>query len=167
MRDHARLPKRPENGPGPATHATNEEDFVMFVHDIMTADPACCTPDTSMKEAAKMMASRDCGELPVLDEIGRPIGVVTDRDICCRGVAEGASPDTRVREIMSRPPITINPDATLAECCDLLENHQIRRVPVVDGDGRCCGMISQADIARHASPEQIAEVLHDVSQPKH
>lgn len=137
----------------------------MQVRDVMTENPACCAPETSLRGAAKLMSEMDCGEIPVLDDSGRPVGVVTDRDIACRGVAEAKPADTAVREVMSSPVVTIAPDATLEECCEVLEQNQIRRVPVVDGDGKCCGMVSQADIARHAPEHETAQVVRDVSRP--
>lgn len=137
----------------------------MQVQDVMSPNPACCAPTTRLDEAAKLMAQHDCGELPVLDEGGRPIGVVTDRDICCRGVAEAKGPDAAVREVMSQPIVTTTPDADLDDCCRTLEDNQIRRIPVVDETGKCCGMVAQADIARHASKDATASLLRDVSRP--
>lgn len=138
----------------------------MQVQDIMTRDPACCSPETSLREVAKLMKQHDCGEIPVLDERGAPIGVVTDRDIVCRIVAEGKEPArATARDAMSTPVVTVHPEDSLVESRAQMEQHQIRRVLVVDGNGLCCGMLSQADIARAASEHDIAELLRDVSQP--
>lgn len=137
----------------------------MQVHEIMTPKPACCSPDAAVENAAKLMAECDCGEIPVVDREGRPVGVVTDRDIACRGVAQGKRPQTSVGEVMSRPVITCSPDARIEQCLSLMEDKQIRRLPVVNGEGQVCGMISQADIARHASKDETAELVRDVSQP--
>jgi CBS domain-containing protein len=139
----------------------------MQVREIMTHDPACCAPETNVRDVARMMAENDCGEIPVLDESSRPIGVVTDRDIACRVVAQGKDPgQTSARDVMSSPVITASPEDNVAECLDRMEENQIRRVPVVDADGACCGMIAQADIARAASEGDIAELVRDVSQPR-
>jgi CBS domain-containing protein len=119
----------------------------MQVREIMTENPACCS-----------------GELPVVDERGKPIGVVTDRDIACRGVAQGKRPETAVCEVMSSPVVTATPDTNLEDCCNTLEQNQVRRVPVVDENGSCCGMVSQADIAQYA-PEHVAQIVRDVSRP--
>jgi CBS domain-containing protein len=113
------------------------------------------------------MVEYDCGEIPVVD--GRdtmiPIGVITDRDITCRAVAEGCDPtETTVREYMSTPCVTVRPEASMAECCQVLEENQLRRVPVVDDSGRLCGIVAQADIAKNASPRQTGEVVREVSQ---
>jgi CBS domain-containing protein len=137
----------------------------MQVQEIMTTNPACCGADTPMQDVAKLMADRDCGEIPIIDQGGHPVGVVTDRDIACRGTAEGKAPSTPVREVMSNPVITANPEMSLEDCCKTLEDNQIRRMPVVDENGACCGMISQADIALHASEHETAQVVHDVSRP--
>lgn len=111
------------------------------------------------------MADNDCEEIPVLDEQGRPIGVITDRDIACRGVARGRAMQSAVRDLISGPVITTTPETSLEDCCKALENHQIRRIPVVDQAGACCGLVSQADIARHAPEQETAHLVRSVSQP--
>jgi CBS domain-containing protein len=136
--------------------------------DIMTTNPACCTPEHNVQQAAELMVKHDCGEIPVVenDQNMKPIGVITDRDIACRVVATGKSPtQTRVRDAMSSPPMTVTPETNIQECCRVMEENQIRRVPVVDEAGRCCGMVSQADIAKTAPTKQTAEVLKQVSEP--
>ena len=140
----------------------------MRVQEIMTESPACCTPESNVRDVARMMAENDCGEIPILDGSRRPIGVVTDRDIACRVVGLGKDPDrTIARDVMSTPVITASPEDDVTECCEKMEQEQIRRVPVVDKNGACCGMIAQADIARAASERDVAELLRDVSQPGH
>ena len=140
----------------------------MQVREVMTADPACCTPDTALSDIALLMIDNDCGEIPVVDDLeGRHlVGVVTDRDIVCRAVAEGKSPtDTTAADVMTDPVITVREDADLDDCCKKMETHQVRRVPVVDEDGGCCGIVAQADIALEGSDGETAEVVKDVSQP--
>jgi CBS domain-containing protein len=138
----------------------------MKAKDVMTTEPACCYPSTSIQEVARLMKQFDCGEIPVVDEKTRkPVGVITDRDIACRCVADGK--DTRqvtAEDCMSKPVITVTPDADLEECCTAMEKNQIRRIPVVDSDG-CCGIVSQADIARTSSAKQVASVVKIVSRP--
>jgi CBS domain-containing protein len=137
----------------------------MKIQDIMTADPACCAPETNLREVARLMVDHDCGEIPVTRD-GKPIGVVTDRDIAARAVAVGRNPlELTARDCMSSPVITVTPSTDVKDCCDTMEQHQIRRVPVVDSNGVCCGMVSQADIAKHASARKTAEVVKQVSQP--
>lgn len=138
----------------------------MQVRDIMTENPACCAPETSLEDIAKMMADQDCGEIPVLDQRGRPTGVVTDRDITVRAVAQGRDPGgTAARDVMTGSVITTTPDASLEDALAQMEENQIRRMPVVDENGVCCGMIAQADIARTAPAHETAELVRDVSQP--
>jgi CBS domain-containing protein len=142
---------------------------MMKVKDIMTSDPVYCTPDTNLEIVAKLMFEHDCGEIPIVDnEVDlKPIGVITDRDIVCRTLAQGKNPlKISVKNSMSKPCVTITPDATIEECCRILEEKQIRRIPVVDEKGCCCGIISQADIAKHHLKDQIAEILEEVSQRK-
>jgi CBS domain-containing protein len=136
--------------------------------DIMSTNPACCTPEHNVQQAAEVMVKHDCGEIPVVEneENMKPVGVITDRDIACRVVATGKTPkQTRVRDAMSSPPVTVTPKTSIEECCRIMEENQIRRVPVVDQSGRCCGIVSQADIAKTAPTKQTAEVLKQVSEP--
>jgi len=136
------------------------------VRDMMSKNVACCLPDTGLSDVARMMVDNDCGEIPVLNAAGTPIGVVTDRDITCRAVAEGRNPLLMVAgDCMTAPCVTVSPEISLEDCCQVLESNQIRRVPVVDEAGACCGIVSQADIARHAPKKETAKVLQKVSEP--
>lgn len=136
----------------------------MRVQEVMTANPACCTPDATLQEVARLMAEHDCGEIPVIQN-RKPVGVVTDRDIAIRVVAEGRNPlQMTARDCMSSPVVTVKPSTDLDECCHTMEENQIRRVPVVDDSG-ICGIVSQADIATHASARETAEVVKEISQP--
>lgn len=138
----------------------------MKVRDVMTENPMCCAPDTPLQELARLMVEHDCGEIPIVDgQSRRPVGVVTDRDIAVRVVAKGRNPLEMVaRDCMSTPVVTVSPDDSVEECCQTMEAHQIRRVPVVDGDGSCVGIVSQADVALKASESKIAEVVKEVSR---
>ena len=137
----------------------------MKTEEIMTANPACCGPETNLREVARLMVDHDCGEIPVLRD-GRPVGVITDRDIAARAVAAGRNPlEMKASDLMSTPVITVKPSTDVDDCCDTMEEHQIRRVPVVDDSGSCCGMVSQADIAKHASARKTAQVVKEVSRP--
>jgi CBS domain-containing protein len=138
----------------------------MQVRDIMSVDAICCTPDTSLAEVAQMMVTQDCGEIPVCDEAGKPVGVVTDRDIVCRIVAKRKNPlSLRASDCMSSPVVTVTPDASVDECAELMENHQVRRLPVVGGDGTCCGIVAQADLATKGPRETSCEMVAAVSEP--
>jgi CBS domain-containing protein len=136
-----------------------------LARDVMTPDPACCSPATMLDQVAKLMLQNNCGEIPIVDSSDRPIGVVTDRDIVCRVVAEGKNPTGHTAEsCMTTPVVTVAADATIAEVISTMEDHQIRRVPVVDDDGCCSGIISQADIAAVEPAEQTGELLCEVSR---
>jgi len=140
----------------------------MQVKELMTGDPACCTPDTSLQEVAQMMIGHDCGEIPVIEnnKNKRLIGVITDRDIVCRTVAKGLNPlELTVRGCMSTPCVTVTPEMSDEECSRILEANQIRRVPVVDANGSCCGIVALADIALHARRSMVSEVVKAVSEP--
>ena len=138
----------------------------MDVRSVMTATPAFCTADTPLQDVARMMADNDCGLIPVLDANKAPIGVVTDRDIAVRIVAKGRDAKTsRAIDCMSTPVTTVTDDSSLTECCDAMETHQLRRVPVVDASGHLCGIVSLADIAMSGRDQKIAEVVKHVSEP--
>jgi CBS domain-containing protein len=139
--------------------------MLKLARDVMTPDPACCTPETPLDQVAKMMAQSDCGEIPVIDPAEYPIGVVTDRDIVCRVVAEGKNPMAYPAEIcMSQPVVTVPTDAPLDHVIATMERHQLRRVLVVDQRGRCAGIISQADVARDANRKDVADLVREVSR---
>jgi CBS domain-containing protein len=140
----------------------------MQVKDVMTSDPACCTPDSTLQRVAEMMVENDCGEIPVVENVASmlPVGVITDRDITCRTVAKGLNPLVMtVSECMTTPCVTVMPDMSLDECCRVMEENRIRRVPVVDAGGACCGIVALADIAKHASKRDAGEVVKEVSEP--
>jgi len=133
--------------------------------EVMTKDPVCCTPETTLDQVAQLMREHDCGEIPVIDPAERPIGVVTDRDIVCRVVAEGKNPLAYPAEIcMTQPVATVLVDAPLDDVLATMEKHQVRRVPVVDERGRCVGIISQADVAWTGSKGAVAELVREVSR---
>ena len=142
----------------------------MHVRDIMTENPATCTPDASLPEIAQLMVEHDCGEIPVVQEPGsrQVIGVITDRDIACRAVTHGNTENMAhitARDIMSHPVVSIPIEADLFECCQLMESSLVRRLPVVDANGDCCGIVTQADIAFRGFEHRASEVLRNLSRP--
>jgi CBS domain-containing protein len=139
----------------------------MLVKDIMTEHPACCTAETGLQEVAKMMIEHDCGCIPIVEnEDSRiPVGVITDRDITTRAVAEGKNPlDLTAGDVMTPSVVAVTPETTLEECCNIMEDKQIRRIAVVDNNGACCGILAQADIATNAGDHTTAEVVQEVSK---
>lgn len=138
----------------------------MTVSRVMTENPACCTPNSSLTEVARLMVDHDCGEIPVVEDmITRKLaGVITDRDIATRIVAAGKnSADAKASDCMTTPCVSVAADASLESCCEVMESNKIRRVPVVDDKGGVIGIVSLADIVRSASPSTTAEVVREVS----
>jgi CBS domain-containing protein len=136
-----------------------------LARDVMTPDPACCSVNTTLDDVAKLMVQNDCGEIPVLDVTDRVIGVVTDRDIVCRVVAEGKNPMAyTVDTCMTHPVVSVRADAPLEEVVATMEDYQIRRVPVIDERGCCAGIIAQADVASTGPEHDVAELVREVSR---
>lgn len=140
----------------------------MNVQTMMTSNPACCTTSTPLRDVAQMMVERDCGQIPVVNEAGAPVGVITDRDITVRMVASGR--DTLAgcaADAMSSPAQTVRVDSPLKDAVCLMEASRIRRVPVVDANGKLAGMVSLADLALSGKDEATMEVVKEVSEPRH
>lgn len=143
-------------------------DAGLTVRDAMTAEPACCVASTPLPEVGRLLVENDCGAIPVVADMEgrRPIGIVTDRDIACRAVAERRNAlRLTASECMSTPCLTIDEETALEDCCRLMEANRVRRIVVVDASGRCTGIVAQADVARRAPAEKTAEVVRRVSQP--
>jgi CBS domain-containing protein len=140
----------------------------MRARDIMTHEPACCTPDTPAAEVAQLMRENDCGAIPVVDgEDSRTlVGVVTDRDIALRGVGEGRNPDVPVGELMTPSPQSCSPEDDVHDVEQLMMRKQVRRVPIIDAAGHLVGIIAQADLARKLGNEQeVGELVEHISEP--
>lgn len=136
------------------------------VNTIMSPNPAFCRPETPLPEVARLMLDHDCGQIPVVDENGHPIGVVTDRDIVVRVLAQIRDPsDARAADAMTTPAYTILDNSDLKECICLMEDIQVRRVPVTDQAGKLVGMVSLADLALADRKTATAEVVKEVSKP--
>jgi CBS domain-containing protein len=130
----------------------------------MTTDPRSITPRDVVIEAARLMRDEDIGSLPVTEE-GRLVGMLTDRDIAVRVVAEGRSPNsTTVGEVLSPDPVAAGPDQDLDEALHLMAQHQVRRLPVVEDD-RLVGILAQADVALEEKEKKIGELVESISQP--
>jgi CBS domain-containing protein len=139
----------------------------MQVKEIMTANPTCCTPESTLQQVAEIMATEDCGCVPVVRDFEsmEPIGTITDRDITCRTVARGNNPlEMTAADVMSSPIVTVSEDSNVRELLELMEQNQIRRVPVVDASGSCCGMVAQADVARMAPEEISGDLVQEISR---
>lgn len=136
----------------------------MKVSEVMTSDVQTVTPDQSAREAASFMLRAEAGSIPVT-EGDKVIGMITDRDIAVRGVAEGRGPDTPVRELMTDHIICARKDDDVDDVARRMSEEQVRRLPVLDDDDRLCGIVSLGDLARESRGEQAHEALEGVSQP--
>lgn len=143
----------------------------MRVSDIMTPDPACCTPDCTAREVATLMKEHDCGSIPIVENSStkRLVGTVTDRDLVIRGLAGGKGPDTPVRELMTEAPITSAPEDEVEIVREVMVAQKVRRVPVVDANGAVVGIVAQADIALEegaASDQEVGRIVEAISEPR-
>jgi CBS domain-containing protein len=138
--------------------------------ELMTNNPACCTPDSTAQQVAQLMEENDCGCIPVVEDAESRflVGVVTDRDLALRGFARGRSPETLVRELMSTDVSAVKPEDDLDAIEQLMAELQVRRVPVVDEDGCCVGIIAQADLALDSgeSDAEVGQVVEAISEPR-
>jgi CBS domain-containing protein len=139
------------------------------VDEIMTKNPAYCLPEMGLVDVAELMLKYDCGEIPVVYSRSEKkiMGVITDRDICIRAVALGLNPAAmNVEQFMSYPAIVVKSFTDINDCCQIMEDNQIKRLPVVDEDENLCGMISLADLCRNDENSLAAEVVKELSQPR-
>ena len=134
------------------------------VRDLMTDKVCSIDADKPVEYAAKMMKDEDVGLAPIV-EGDRLVGTLTDRDIAIRVVAEGRDPkSTTVREVASSDLVTVDPEQDLDEALRLMAQHQVRRLPVVEEDGRLVGIVAQADVARHGDDRETGQVVEQISQ---
>jgi CBS domain-containing protein len=132
------------------------------VRDTMTNQPTSIDASQSVGDAARVMRDEDVGSLPVTDQ-GRLIGVITDRDIAVRVVAEGRADSATVADALSRNPVTVTPEHDLDDALKLMARHQVRRLPVVE-DERLVGIVAQADVALVAKEKQTGELVESISE---
>ncbi|HEU5174281.1 MAG TPA: CBS domain-containing protein [Gemmatimonadaceae bacterium] len=141
----------------------------MNVQEIMTRDPACATPGMTARDAARLMQREDTGVLPVVEseESRKLLGVLTDRDLAIRVVAEGRGAETRVSDIMSADRLaTARPEDSVDRVMEAMGEEQVRRIPIVDERGALVGIVSQADIVLKARDEHKAEqTVEEISTP--
>src|SRR4051812_36489450 len=144
----------------------------MRVHELMTKQPSVAMTSDSVEQVARIMADNDVGLVPVVDDRERRqlLGVITDRDIAVRGVAQGKGSNTTVGELMTRDVVTVDQDADISEVERMMSDRQIRRVVVANADRCCVGVVSQADLARAAArgkvhPSEVGNVVEEISEP--
>jgi CBS domain-containing protein len=137
-------------------------------NEVMTKNPVCCLPTDMVSKAAQLMKSENIGSIPVIEneQTEKLVGIVTDRDLALRIVAEGRdAKSTNVETVMTRKVVTCRSDDDLQKALDAMAEHQLRRIPVVDNDNKVVGIIAQADVAtRVDQPEKTAEMVKEISQ---
>jgi CBS domain-containing protein len=133
------------------------------IQDTMTSNPTRVGPTNTAAEAAKIMKAEDIGSLPIVED-DKVVGVITDRDLAIRIVAEGRDTETTVGDIASKDVVTIDPEQTIDEAARLMAEHQIRRLPVVEEDGRLVGILAQADIAQTGQDALTGDTVQQISQ---
>jgi len=136
----------------------------MKISEVMTTEVETIGADQTAREAASFMLRADAGSIPVC-EGDRVIGMITDRDIAVRGVAEGRGPDTPVSELMSDGIICAREDEDVDTVAKRMSDEQVRRLPVLDADDRLCGIVSLGDLARETRVETAEQALEGVSAP--
>ena len=139
----------------------------MKIREIMTPEPVCCTPEDTAQKAAKMLRDQNIGSIPVvLDQQSRKLlGIITDRDLCCNIVADGLDARSmKIERFITLNPVTCREGENLEHCEQLMQEHQVRRIPIVDGEGRCIGIVSQADLALRERPERVSKTVAAISK---
>ena len=140
----------------------------MKVRDVMTPDPVCCIPEDTAQKVARILRDQNVGSVPVVldQQSHKLVGIITDRDLCCGLIAEGLDPKTtRIEQFVSLNPVTCRDGENINECEMLMQQHQIRRIPVVDGREKCIGIVAQSDLALHEKPEKVSQTLAEISKP--
>ena len=135
----------------------------MNIREVMTPNPQCVSPGDSIQNTARIMRDCDTGAVPVVDN-GRPVGIVTDRDIVVRAVADGGQLDRPVREIVTADIISVTPEMSTHEAADLMSEHQVRRLPVIENN-RIVGIVSLGDLAvNEAKDRRVGDTLEHISE---
>lgn len=133
--------------------------------DLMTPDPTCVKEGQTLAEAARMLRDLDIGSMPICGDDNRLKGMLTDRDIVVKCIASGGDPKTvTAGELAEGKPVTIGADDDIRDALRMMQEHQVRRLPVIDGHD-LVGIIAQADVARELSPDQTAETVEQISEP--
>jgi CBS domain-containing protein len=141
----------------------------MKIRQAMTPNPVTCIPSDTAQKAAQLMRDNNVGSLPVVSDHDslRLLGMITDRDLCISFVADGLdSKSLTIERFISASPVTCREGENLDAAERAMQEHQIRRIPVIDGDGRCIGIVSQADMALKDKPDKVSKTVAEVSKPE-
>ena|SRR5439155_26821832 len=141
----------------------------MKIREIMSREPACCVLSDTAQTVAKILCDRNIGSMPVVaDQQSRKlVGMITDRDLCCTVIAQGMDPKTtQIAKLIALAPLTTCRDGENIETCErLMQEHQVRRIPIVDAEDRVIGIVSQADLALRDKPERVSKTIAEISKP--
>lgn len=142
----------------------------MKVRDVMTSNPHCCLPTDSAQKVAAQLRDHNVGSMPVVsDKDSRVlVGMITDRDLCCSVLADGLDArKTTIDKIFTRDTVTCRDGENVEKCEKAMQDHQVRRIPVVDGEGKCIGIVAQADLAlKEKQPEKVQKTVTEISKPE-
>lgn len=141
----------------------------MKVREVMSPNPVCGLPSDSAQKVARILCEHNVGSVPVVEDqqSRKLIGMITDRDLCCSVIAEGLDPkSTSVQGFVSVNPVTCRDGENVEKCERAMQEHQIRRIPVVDAGGCCIGIVSQADLALKEKPEKVSKTVAEISKPE-
>ncbi|PYX61963.1 MAG: CBS domain-containing protein [Acidobacteria bacterium] len=139
----------------------------MKIREVMSPNPVCCLPTDSAQRVARTMCDHNIGSVPiVIDQDARKlVGVITDRDLCCSVVADGLDPKaTAIEKFMTLNPVTCREGENVENCERLMQEHQIRRIPIVDAEDRVIGIVAQADLALKDKPERVSKTVAEISK---
>lgn len=138
---------------------------ILKVREVMTTNVTALSMNSSVREAANQMKNLNVGSMPVCDDSNRPVGIITDRDIVIRNVSQGMDNNTTVDSVMSKNPITVSPDTDIHEAANIMAQHQVRRLPVVENN-QIVGILSIGDLAvRDIYVNEAGSALSDISEP--
>lgn len=141
----------------------------MKIRDIMTRDPACAALSDSAQRVAKTLCDDNIGSMPVVAdrESKKLVGMITDRDLCCSVIAQGMDPKTtKIEKLVSLSPFSCRDGENIVACERLMQEHQVRRIPIVDAEDRVIGIVSQADLALRDEPERVSKTVAEISKTK-
>ena len=147
------------------THSLRE--VLVKIKEVMTPNPVCCLPNDTAQQVAIVMRDRSIGSIPVVvDQQSRKLlGIITDRDLCCSVLAAGLDPNTTpIETYVSLHPVTCGEGENLEKCEHAMQEHKLRRIPIVDGEGRCIGIVSLADVALRDEPERVSRTVAEISK---
>jgi len=138
------------------------------VKEVMSENPVCCLATDSAQAVARIMSERNIGAIPVVNDQQSKLllGVITDRDLCCSVIASGLDPrQTSIQKFITQHPVTCRDGENVDRCERAMQEHQVRRIPVVDGENHVIGIVSQADLALKGKPERVSRVVAEISKP--